>query len=149
MGLSIYYPIDGKYSQIYSADNTWVIKGKEHRIRQNFLLDEFGGADWKTYLSAVQGLNIRDVAPPVIQTPEPSSTVGLVEGPISEEIDENTDLVATGNEPAVLSFEVTEGDDAYSARAALVTNETFDNAEQYIFLGEIGSGILDLSLIHI
>ena len=143
VGLSIYYPIDGKYSQIYSADNTWVIKGKEHRIRQNFLQDEFGGADWKTYLSAVQGLNISDVAPPVIQTPEPSSTVGLVEGPISEEIDENTDLVATGNEPAVLSFEVTEGDDAYSARAALVTNETFDNAEQYIFLGEIGSGILD------
>ena len=39
------------------------------------------------------GLNISDVAP-VIQTPEPSSTVGLVEGPISEEIDENTDLVA-------------------------------------------------------
>ena len=143
VGLSIYYPISGKYSQIYSADGTWIIKGKEHRIRQNFLQNEFGGADWKTYLSAVQGLNINDIAPPVIQTPEPSSTVGLVEGPISEEIDENTNLVASGNSPAVLSFEVTEGDDAYSARAALVTNETFENSEQYIFLGEIGSGILD------
>ena len=143
VGLSIYYPISGKYSQIYSADDTWTIKGKEHRIRQNFLKDEFGGADWKTYLSAVQGLNINDIAPPVIQTPEPSSTVGLVEGPISEEIDENTNLVASGNSPAVLSFEVTEGDDAYSARAALVTNENFENSEQYIFLGEIGSGVLD------
>ena len=143
VGLSIYYPISGKYSQIYSADDTWTIKGKEHRIRQNFLKDEFGGADWKTYLSAVQGLNINDIAPPVIQTPEPSSTVGLVEGPISEEIDENTNLVASGNSPAVLSFEVTEGDDAYSARAALVTNENFENSEKYIFLGEIGSGVLD------
>ena len=143
VGLSIYYPISGKYSQIYSTDDTWTIKGKEHRIRQNFLKDEFGGADWKTYLSAVQGLNINDIAPPVIQTPEPSSTVGLVEGPISEEIDENTNLVASGNSPAVLSFEVTEGDDAYSARAALVTNENFENSEQYIFLGEIGSGVLD------
>lgn len=143
VGLSIYYPISGKYSQIYSADDTWTIKGKEHRIRQNFLKDEFGGADWKTYLSAVQGLNINDIAPPVIQTPEPSATVGLVEGPISEEIDENTNLVASGNSPAVLSFEVTEGDDAYSARAALVTNENFENSEQYIFLGEIGSGVLD------
>ena len=143
VGLSIYYPISGKYSQIYSADDTWTIKGKQHRIRQNFLKDEFGGADWKTYLSAVQGLNINDIAPPVIQTPEPSSTVGLVEGPISEEIDENTNLVASGNSPAVLSFEVTEGDDAYSARAALVTNENFENSEQYIFLGEIGSGVLD------
>ena len=91
----------------------------------------------------MQGLNINDIAPPVIQTPEPSSTVGLVEGPISEEIDENTNLVASGNSPAVLSFEVTEGDDAYSARAALVTNENFENSEQYIFLGEIGSGVLD------
>ena len=143
VGLSIYYPISGKYSQIYSADDTWIIKGKEHRIRQNFLQDEFGGADWKTYLSAVQGLNINDIAPPVIQTPEPSSTVGLVEGPISEEIDENTNLVASGNSPAVLNFEVTEGDDAYSARAVLVTNENFENSEQYIFLGEIGSGVLD------
>ena len=66
-----------------------------------------------------------------------------MEGPISEEIDENTNLVASGNSPAVLNFEVTEGDDAYSARAVLVTNENFENSEQYIFLGEIGSGVLD------
>ena len=143
IGLSIYYPIDGKYSQLYSRDETWTINGKSHRIRQNFLQESYGGDNWKKYLSAVQGLNIGDVAPPKIETPEPTAIPGLPEESIPEEVEDNDAILASTNSPAVMNFEVLEGDDAYSARAALVIDETFDNQEQYIFLGEIDSGILD------
>ena len=42
-----------------------------------------------------------------------------------------------------MEFEVTNGADAYSAYVSLVSNELTENPNQYIYLGEVGSALLD------
>ena len=42
-----------------------------------------------------------------------------------------------------MEFEVTNGADAYSAYVSLVSNELTEDPNQYIYLGEVGSALLD------
>ena len=51
--------------------------------------------------------------------------------------------VATWEEPAQMTFEVVDGEDAYAAYASLVSNAFTGNPNEYIYLGEIGSAELD------
>ena len=42
-----------------------------------------------------------------------------------------------------MPFEVEDGDDAYAAYVSLVSNELTGNPNEYVYLGEIGSALLD------
>ncbi|MBT7983549.1 MAG: hypothetical protein HN584_13385, partial [Akkermansiaceae bacterium] len=129
-GLSIYYPINGSVDQGYG-------------LKLAFIEDSFGGETWIDYLAEVRQDNLNNDLPLTVQSPNPNAKSGRVEGFLSDQIDLFDVQIASYADPAIMSFEVTEGDDAYSATASLVTNELTGNVNEFLYLGEIGSGILD------
>ena len=129
-GLSIYYPINGSVDQGYGLELA-------------FIKDSFGGDTWIDYLAEVRQDNLNNDLSLTVQSPNPNAKSGRVEGSISDQIDLFDVQIASYADPAIMSFEVIEGDDAYSATASLVTNELTGNVNEFLYLGEIGSGILD------
>ncbi|MBG10952.1 MAG: hypothetical protein CMD92_07260 [Gammaproteobacteria bacterium] len=129
-GLSIYYPINGSVDQGYGLELA-------------FIKDSFGGETWIDYMAEVRQDNLNNDLPLTVQSPNPNAKSGRVEGFLSDQIDLFDVQIASYADPAIMSFEVTEGDDAYSATASLVTNELTENVNEFLYLGEIGSGMLD------
>ena len=147
VGLSINYPIDGRTGYAYVFDGTtsfgldvFGVRVGEYRFRQNFLQPSYGGAQWKEFLETVELVSSNDKAPPVIQAGGGGSKSGRV-GQASEDV--MGIHVATWEEPAQMTFEVIDGEDAYAAYASLVSNAFTGNPNEYIYLGEIGSAELD------
>ena len=147
VGLNIYYPIGGDVKWYYSADKYVYYNGNtvneiRFRIHLNFLRDEYGGNNWLNYLNQVKKIALNDKAPPKISSSGDGSRSGRIDegGNPPEEEDY---YLATVNDPAIMEFEVTNGADAYSAYVSLVSNELTENPNQYIYLGEVGSALLD------
>jgi hypothetical protein len=147
VGLSIYYPIDGGLRLSYTPDRTLYYNyGTVHEVKfwahLNFLTPEFGGDNWLKYLGQVKNINNNDKSAPEISSRSDGSKSGRLEdGNIS--IEEDDFHVASWNDPAIMDFEVTNGDDAYSAYVSLVSNELTGNPNEYVYLGGIGSALLD------
>ena len=147
VGLSIYYPIDGDANWTYSSDVTMVYNsGTEHEINYwqhlNFLKAEHGGDNWLKYLGKVKNMNLNDISPPQISSGNDGSRSGRQDdGAVP--VEEKDYYIATLNDPTILEFEVTDGIDAYSAYVSLVSNELTGNPNEYVYLGEIGSALLD------
>ena len=146
-GLSIYYPIGGNVRLSYSpGKNLYYNYQTEHEIKfqakLNFLTQDYGGQDWLSYLGLVKNIRAGDETAPQIFSGNDGSRSGRSSNAF--ELVEDVDyLKASYEEPAILSFEVTDGVDAYSAQAALVSNELTGNSNDYIYLGEIANALLD------
>ena len=147
VGLSIVYPIDGKTSYAYVFDGTasfglddFGVNIGERRFRQNFLQLSYGGAQWKEFLGQVQSASSNDKSPPLILAGGAGAKSGRVDQAPAEAQGVH---VATWEEPAQMTFEVVDGEDAYAAYASLVSNAFTGNPNEYIYLGEIGSAELD------
>ena len=147
VGLSIYYPIDGDASWTYSSGVTMVYNSRtEHEIEYwqhlNFLTAEHGGDNWLEYLGQVKDMKLNDKAPPQISSGNDGSRSGRQDdGAVP--VEEDDYYIASWDDPAILEFEVTNGTDAYSAYVSLVSNELTGNPNEYVYLGEIGSALLD------
>jgi hypothetical protein len=128
VGLSIHYPIDGTIDDSYFSG------------AKNFLQSSYGGAQWKEFLETVELVSSRDKSAPLILAGGGGAKSGRVDKAPAEAQGVH---VATWEEPALMTFEVIDGEDAYAAYASLVSNAFTDNPNEYIYLGEIGSAELD------
>jgi hypothetical protein len=94
------------------------------------------------YLGKVKNMNLNDISPPQISSGNDGSRSGRQDdGAVP--VEEKDYYIATLNDPTILEFEVTDGIDAYSAYVSLVSNELTGNPNEYVYLGEIGSALLD------
>jgi len=147
VGLSIYYPIDGKTRLSYSPgitlySNYDTIHQVEFWAHLNFLTPEYGGDNWLKYLGKVKDMKLNDKSPPQILSANDGSRSGRQDdGAVP--VEEDDYYIASWGDPAILEFEVTDGVDAYSAYVSLVSNELTGNPNEYVYLGEIGSALLD------
>lgn len=139
-GLSIYYPTSGESHIFYVKDKEYNLTNATDpvHVRINFLNEKYGGDKWMKHLENTNLAWKGDKSPPVIQ-----STGGGKSGRIPEwEPIDQKPLLSTYEEPAILGFEVSNGDDAYAAYVSLVSNHFTDNLNLYVYLGEIGSAEL-------
>jgi hypothetical protein len=147
VGLSIYYPIDGKTRLSYSPgitlySNYDTIHQVKFWAHLNFLTPEYGGDNWLKYLGKVKDMKLNDKSPPQISSGNDGSRSGRQDdGAVP--VEEDDYYIASWDDPAILEFEVTDGVDAYSAYVSLVSNELTGNPNEYVYLGEIGSALLD------
>jgi len=148
VGLSIYYPIRGNAKWSYSSDVGMAYNaGTENEIviwqHLNFLRSEYGGDNWLKYLNRVEEIKLNDKSPPIITSTNDGSKSGRIDEDGGAPLDAEDYYVATLGNPAIMEFEVTNGSDAHSAFVSLVSNELTENPNQYIYLGEVGSALLD------
>lgn len=147
VGLNIYYPIGGNANWQYAADQTVVynkntINELIKELQLNFLNSDYGGDNWLKFLGQVKTLKFNDKTPPIIMSHNDGTKSGRPDE--GEALPDNEDyLIATSNNPAILDFEVSEGNDAYSAYVSLVSNGLTENPNQFIYLGEVASALLD------
>jgi len=127
-GLSIFYPYNGRHPNWKYEDI-------------NFNDSKYGGDAWVEFLYQVEAAWSKDQQAPVLSSSDDSSKSGRESDFHPEASIE--EFVATFDEPAIMQFTVSNGEDAYEAYAFLVTNEFTDNPNEYIYLGEIVSGKLD------
>ncbi len=140
VGLSIYYPTSGKAHIFYEEDKKYNLTNVTEpvHVRINFLNEKYGGDKWMNHLDNTNLDWKGDKSPPVIQ-----SSDGGKSGRIPDwEPDGETTLLSTYETPAILGFDVTNGDDAHAAYVSLVSNNFTDNQNLYVYLGEIGSAEL-------
>ena len=144
IGLSIYYPLNGDPHFFYARDanytGSWATKSAWNHVRQNFLQPNYGGDLWLKTIEQTKVIYSKDSSPPVISSGPEGSKSGRVDVKL-DDLEEY--FVATYEKPAIMSFEVEDGDDAYSAYVSLVSNELTGNPNEYVYLGEIGSALLD------
>jgi hypothetical protein len=144
IGLSIYYPLDGDPHFFYARDTNytgnWATQSAWNHVRQNFLQPNYGGDLWLKNIEQTQVIYSKDSSPPVLSSGPEGSKSGRVDVKLND-IEEY--FVATYEKPAVMPFEVEDGDDAYAAYVSLVSNELTGNPNEYVYLGEIGSALLD------
>ncbi len=140
VGLSIYYPTSGKAHIFYEEDKKYNLTNVTDpvHVRINFLNEKYGGDKWMNHLNNTNLDWKGDKSPPIIQSSDGGKSGRIPDwGPDSE-----TTLLSTYEEPAVLGFNVTNGDDAHAAYVSLVSNYFTDNPNLYVYLGEIGSAEL-------
>ena len=140
-GLSIYYPNNGGAHIFYQESKTYKLQNvlDPVHVRVNFLQTQFGGDKWFQHLNNTKSAWEGDTTPPVVESGQGGGKSGRI--PDWEPVD-NELLLSTYDEPAILDFEVTNGEDAYAVYVSLVTNALTDNQNLYIYLSEIGSAKL-------
>ena len=140
VGLSIYYPTSGKTHIFYEKDKKYNLKNVPDpvHVRINFLNEKYGGDKWMSHLQNTHSDWNGDQSAPVIQ-----SSGGGKSGRIPEwDPESETTILSTFEEPAILDFEVSKGQDVHAAYVSLVSNDFTDNPNLYVYLGEIASAKL-------
>lgn len=140
VGLSIYYPTSGKAHIFYAEDKKYNLTNVAEpvHVRINFLNEKYGGDKWMNHLDNTNLDWQGDKTAPVIQSSDSGKSGRIPDwGP-----DSVTTVLSTYDEPAILGFNVTNGEDAHAAYVSLVSNNFTDNQNKYVYLGEIASAEL-------
>ena len=137
VGLSIYYPTSGKAHIFYEEDKKYKLTNLAEpvHVRMNFLNEKYGGDKWKNHLDNTNLDWQGDKTAPIIQSLDSGKSGRIPEW----DPDSVATVLSTYDEPAILGFDLQNGDDAHAAYVSLVSNTFSDNQNLYIYLGEIAS----------
>ena len=110
----------------------------------NFLNEKYGGDKWKNHLDNTNLDWQGDKTAPIIQSLDSGKSGRIPEW----DPDSVATVLSTYDEPAILGFDLQNGDDAHAAYVSLVTNTFSDNQNLYIYLGEIASEKDEYAMDH-